>query len=138
MTDIEVLEREKQCVQRKGATNCSDCAHCDLLMDEAVILATYDRAISALRESVQAEQDGWLVVLPCKVGDGRYMGNPKHRGDPYIPSESASISDPDQTGGADRFCIRRGGGHPERRQHYEAAPIRICRMGAQPPGSSGV
>ena len=72
MTDIEVLEREKQCVQRKGATNCSDCAHCDLLMDEAVILATYDRAISALRESVQAEQDGWLVVLPCKVGDILY------------------------------------------------------------------
>ena len=49
MTDIEVLEREKQCVQRKTAINCSDCAHCDLLMDDAVILAAYDKAISALR-----------------------------------------------------------------------------------------
>ena len=48
MTDIEVLEREKQCVQRKTAINCSDCAHCDLLMDDAVILAAYDKAISAL------------------------------------------------------------------------------------------
>ena len=37
MTDIEVLEREKQCVQRKTEINCSDCAHCDLLMDDAVI-----------------------------------------------------------------------------------------------------
>lgn len=49
MTDIEVLEREKQCVQRKTAINCSDCAHCDLLMDDAAILAAYDKAISALR-----------------------------------------------------------------------------------------
>ena len=48
MTDIEVLEREKQCVQRKTAINCSDCAHCDLLMDDAVILAAYDKVISAL------------------------------------------------------------------------------------------
>ena len=44
MTDIEVLEREKQCVQRKTAINCSDCAHCDLLMDDAAILAAYDKA----------------------------------------------------------------------------------------------
>ena len=53
MTDIEVLEREKQCVKRKAATNCSDCARCDLLMDDAIILAAYDRAISALRAQQQ-------------------------------------------------------------------------------------
>lgn len=53
MTDIEVLEREKQCVQRKSTINCSDCAHCDLLMDDAVILAAYDKAISALRAQQQ-------------------------------------------------------------------------------------
>ena len=41
MTDIEVLEREKQCVQRKTAINCSDCAHCDLLMDDAAILVLH-------------------------------------------------------------------------------------------------
>ena len=55
MTDIEVLEREKQCVHRKTEINCSDCAHCDLLMDDAVILAAYDRAISALRAKQERE-----------------------------------------------------------------------------------
>ena len=50
MTEIEVLEREKQCVQRKAAINCSDCAKCDLLMDDAVILAAYERAINAIRQ----------------------------------------------------------------------------------------
>ena len=83
MTDIEVLEREKQCVQRKAATNCSDCAHCDLLMDEAVILAAYDRAISALRVRLamekkyyQCENCGfWCESDPrCMCEDSQWAG----------------------------------------------------------------
>lgn len=49
MTNVEVLKREKECVQRKTNTNCSDCLHCDLLMESAVILSAYDHAISALQ-----------------------------------------------------------------------------------------
>lgn len=49
MTDIEVLKREQECVRRKTKTNCSDCLHCDLLMESTVILSAYDHAIAALQ-----------------------------------------------------------------------------------------
>lgn len=75
MTDIEVLEREKQCVQRKTEINCSDCAHCDLLMDDAVILAAYDRAISALRAQQERENPKHSSALKQRKNVLRMQSN---------------------------------------------------------------
>lgn len=48
LSDVEVLQREKECVRRKSATNCSDCLNCDLLMPDERIMTAYDNAIKAL------------------------------------------------------------------------------------------
>lgn len=56
MTDIDVLLREIQCVERKSKINCTNCGSCDLLMDDAQILSTYSNAIAALQEKQWREQ----------------------------------------------------------------------------------
>ena len=58
MTDIEVLERQMECVRRKAKINCTNCGSCDLLMDDSRILAAYSRAIDVLR----AKKHGRWVV----------------------------------------------------------------------------
>lgn len=50
LSDVEVLQREIQCVKRKSATNCTDCFHCDLLMTDEVILRALNNAIDALQD----------------------------------------------------------------------------------------
>lgn len=57
LTDIEVLEREMQCVQRKAQINCSNCGSCDLLMDDERILEAYANAIAALRNQQEAKKN---------------------------------------------------------------------------------
>lgn len=51
LSDIQVLQREMECVKRKSATNCTDCLNCDLLMTDERILTAYKNAIDALRNA---------------------------------------------------------------------------------------
>lgn len=67
LSDIQVLQREMECVKRKSATNCSDCLNCDLLMTDERILTAYKNAIDALQNShgvtVQGDKD---INVPTK------------------------------------------------------------------------
>lgn len=47
---IEVLETEKKCVKRNITGCCRDCAVCDLVLPDDVILSAYDWAIRLLSE----------------------------------------------------------------------------------------
>lgn len=49
LSDIQVLQREAECVKRKSALNCSDCLNCDLIMADERILTAYSNAIDALK-----------------------------------------------------------------------------------------
>lgn len=51
LSDIQVLQREIECVKRKSATNCTDCLNCDLLMTDERILTAYKNAIDALKNA---------------------------------------------------------------------------------------
>lgn len=51
LSDIQVLQREIECVKRKSATNCADCLNCDLLMTDERILSAYANAIDALQNA---------------------------------------------------------------------------------------
>ena len=65
LTDVEVLQREKECVKRKTATNCTDCLNCDLLMTDERILSAYDNAIKALQaptvDAVPVVHGRWVL-----------------------------------------------------------------------------
>ena len=51
LSDIQVLQREIECVKRKSATNCADCLNCDLLMTDERILSAYANAIDAMQNA---------------------------------------------------------------------------------------
>ena len=47
----EILETERECVERNDGTNCDRvCANCDLLLPAEEILKAYDTAIEYCRE----------------------------------------------------------------------------------------
>lgn len=53
---IKVLEQERACVARQGEEWCDrDCARCDLVMDDKVILEAYDAVIALLRTHPDAQ-----------------------------------------------------------------------------------
>lgn len=70
MTDIEVLEREMQCVQRKAQINCTNCGSCGLRMDDERILTAYANAIAALRSHQEAEKNEPLTLDELREMDG--------------------------------------------------------------------
>ena len=82
MTDIEVLERQMECVRRKAKINCTNCGSCDLLMDDGRILAAYSRALDALRAKQKAEKNEPPVRCKDCVNwrQGETMGG-------YLPGE---------------------------------------------------
>lgn len=82
MTDIEVLEREMECVRRKAENNCDECGNCDLLMDDRRILTAYARAISALR----AKKKPKSPCAACGYG-GKYLDAPPCTSCPAHPKE---------------------------------------------------
>lgn len=50
MTEIEIMENEKLCIERNINTNCNrDCKNCDLVLPDDVILSAYDKAIIAIQ-----------------------------------------------------------------------------------------
>ena len=46
MTDVEVLQRELECVKRQQCDR--DCSHCDLVMEEQDIIRALTHAINVL------------------------------------------------------------------------------------------
>ena len=62
LTDIQVLQREIECVKRKSATNCADCLNCDLLMTDQRILSAYANAIDALQNANGVTVQEWVSV----------------------------------------------------------------------------
>lgn len=70
LSDIQVLQREMECVKRKSATNCTDCINCDLLMTDERILTAYKNAIVALQNAHGVTVQEWISVddrLPEKT-----------------------------------------------------------------------
>ena len=52
MTDKEIFQNEILCVKRRSQGVCnggSECAECDLLMDDVAIISAYKRAIEKLK-----------------------------------------------------------------------------------------
>ena len=62
LSDIQVLQREIECVKRKSATNCADCLNCDLLMTDDRILSAYANAIAALQNANGVTVQEWISV----------------------------------------------------------------------------
>ena len=62
LSDIQVLQREMECVKRKSATNCTDCLNCDLLMTDERILTAYKNAIDALQNAHGVTVQEWISV----------------------------------------------------------------------------
>ena len=84
LSDIQVLQREIECVKRKSYTNCTDCFNCDLLMTDERILSAYANAIDALQNANGVTVQEWISVterLPEETG--RYLTANK-RGDDKI------------------------------------------------------
>lgn len=68
LSDIQVLQREIECVKRKSSTNCTDCLNCDLLMPDERILTAYKNAIDALQneQGVTVRERGyWTSLTDC-------------------------------------------------------------------------
>lgn len=69
---IKVLEQERACVARQGDGGCDrDCARCDLLMDDKVILEAYDAAIALLRTHPDAQPNEPLTLEELREMDGQ-------------------------------------------------------------------
>lgn len=71
LSDIQVLQREIECVKRKSSTNCTDCLNCDLLMPDERILTAYKNAIDALQNEQGVTVREWVDVkdrLPEESG----------------------------------------------------------------------
>ena len=49
---IEVLETEKKCVKRNIAGCCRECAECDLVLPDDVIVSAYDWAIRLMSDDI--------------------------------------------------------------------------------------
>lgn len=62
LSDIQVLQREIECVKRKSYTNCTDCFNCDLLMTDERILSAYANAIDALQNANGVTVREWISV----------------------------------------------------------------------------
>ena len=62
LSDIQVLQREIECVKRKSYTNCTDCFNCDLLMTDERILTAYKNAIDALQNEHGVTVQEWISV----------------------------------------------------------------------------
>lgn len=62
LSDIQVLQREIECVKRKSYTNCTDCFNCDLLMTDERILSAYANAIDALQNANGVTVQEWISV----------------------------------------------------------------------------
>ena len=62
LSDIQVLQREIECVKRKSYTNCTDCLNCDLLMKDERILSAYANAIDALKNANGVTVQEWVSV----------------------------------------------------------------------------
>ena len=62
LSDIQVLQREIECVKRKSYTNCTDCFNCDLLMTDERILSAYANAIAALQNPDGVTVQEWISV----------------------------------------------------------------------------
>lgn len=62
LSDIQVLQREIECVKRKSSTNCTDCLNCDLLMTDERILTSYKNAIDALQNEQGVTVQEWIPV----------------------------------------------------------------------------
>lgn len=74
LSDIQVLQREIECVKRKSSTNCTDCLNCDLLMPDERILTAYKNAIDALqnKQGVTVQKHGYWVSLTDCANAGVY------------------------------------------------------------------
>lgn len=74
LSDIQVLQREIECVKRKSSTNCTDCLNCDLLMPDERILTAYKNAIDALQneQGVTVQEHGYWVSLTDCANAGVY------------------------------------------------------------------
>ena len=95
LSDIQVLQREMECVKRKSATNCSDCLNCDLLMTDERILSAYKNAIDALRNAHGVTVQEWISVkdrlpelhtkvLCCGVKGGRFIAETSELGEGHL------------------------------------------------------
>ena len=62
LSDIQVLQREIECVKRKSYTDCTDCFNCDLLMTDERILSAYANAIDALQNANGVTVQEWISV----------------------------------------------------------------------------
>ena len=74
LSDIQVLQREIECVKRKSSTNCTDCLNCDLLMPDERILTAYKNAIDALQNEQVVTVQEWIPVT-------ERLPEPKHEFD---------------------------------------------------------
>ncbi len=60
---ISVLQNEQECVRRQGGQGCDrNCAACDLVLPDEVIMAAYDMALAALRAQAEAEANEPLTL----------------------------------------------------------------------------
>ena len=73
LSDIQVLQREIECVKRKSYTNCTDCFNCDLLMTDERILSAYANAIDALQNSNGVTVQEWISVKDRLPENGGYV-----------------------------------------------------------------
>lgn len=94
LSDIQVLQREIECVKRKSSTNCTDCLNCDLLMTDERILTAYKNAIDALQNEQGVTLQEWIPVtkrLPDEHESlfARFKGTDK-----WLNAMFMTISDP--------------------------------------------
>ena len=73
LSDIQVLQREIECVKRKSYTNCTDCFNCDLLMTDERILSAYANAIDALQNANGVTVQEWISVNDRLPEAGGYV-----------------------------------------------------------------
>ena len=73
LSDIQVLQREIECVKRKSYTNCTDCFNCDLLMTDERILSAYANAIDALQNANGVTVQEWISVDDRLPEAGEYV-----------------------------------------------------------------
>lgn len=73
LSDIQVLQREIECVKRKSYTNCTDCFNCDLLMTDERILSAYANAIDALQNANGVTVQEWISVKDRLPENGGYV-----------------------------------------------------------------
>lgn len=66
LTVKQIIQTEHECVARQQCDR--NCAKCDLVMDAKDILSAYEHVL----ELLNAEEQGLLLRLPCKVGDTVY------------------------------------------------------------------